>query len=286
MQAAAEFLADLTRRGLVILLDRPSRQSVLIAGSTEYFTPVHFSIELTDHCNLRCGHCYRRNAPEGDQFLPTDKLLRLLEVLCREGVHSVELTGGEPLTHPDFLAIALAAVEIFERVAVVTNGTLLCEPILAALAVQADKLLLQVDLDGDSPEVHDALRGVPGAFTGACRAAQLIAAHGLRFRVAMNVYSGNVHRIRPTAELARRLGATRVSFSPILHIGRAADLPPLSAQQHAELARGFPSWSPRIPVSSKSPRRFPRIPVFIAETIAAQARDAWRWGPRAGCGRA
>ena len=66
-------------------------------------------IELTNRCNLSCGHCFdERHAATGD--LP----LTVLEKVLREGkscgIEQVSFTGGEPTIHRRFK-------EIIERVA-------------------------------------------------------------------------------------------------------------------------------------------------------------------------
>ena len=79
-------------------------------------------IELTNRCNLSCGHCFdERHAATGD--LP----LEILEKVLREGkscgIEQISFTGGEPTIHRRF-------EEILERVSAagysfsfVSNGT-------------------------------------------------------------------------------------------------------------------------------------------------------------------
>lgn len=233
--AVAGFLADLGRRGLVHFSDRPVERPITLVGSTEYFTPLHFSIELTDHCNLCCRHCYRESGPHLKNFLSTQKLLSLFEAMEQQGVSSVELTGGEPMSHPDFIAIFEKASASFSRVGVVTNGTLIQDDALAVFSKGDAKLVVQIDLDGDSAEVHDSLRGISGSFDRVCAAAQRMNRHGVQFRAVMNVYSGNVSRVRQTAALARNLGAKQFSFASVLAVGRATKMRMLSEGELLEL---------------------------------------------------
>ena len=58
-------------------------------------------IELTNRCNLSCGHCFEeRHAATGD--LP----LAILEKVLREGkscgIEQMSFTGGEPTIHRRF----------------------------------------------------------------------------------------------------------------------------------------------------------------------------------------
>ena len=58
-------------------------------------------IELTNRCNLSCGHCFdERHAATGDLSL------EILEKVLREGkgcgIEQVSFTGGEPTIHRQF----------------------------------------------------------------------------------------------------------------------------------------------------------------------------------------
>jgi len=232
--AVAEFLADLGRRRLIHFSDIPMERAITIIGSTEYFTPLHFSIELTDHCNLCCKHCYRESGPHLKNFLPTEKLLSLLETMAQQGINSLELTGGEPMTHPDFIDIFEKASVLFNRVGVVSNGTLIDDDVIDVFSKSDKIIVVQIDLDGDSAEVHDSLRGIPGSFDRVCTAAQRMKEHGVKFRVVMNVHSGNLSHVRQTAVLARNLGAKQFSFASVLAVGRATKMQMLSETELLE----------------------------------------------------
>ena len=132
-------------------------------------------VELTLRCNLRCLHCGsaagRARTSEMDLACFVD-LFRDLRLL---GGQRVVLLGGEPLLHPDWEAITRLAVGFGLDTALVTNGLQVTEDAarrLAALGVTH----LGVSIDGASDEVHDRIRGVPGArlraWTGVVRLEQ------------------------------------------------------------------------------------------------------------------
>lgn len=227
----ASFLAELGRMGILRFQDKSKGQPIVMSGSTEHFTPVHFSIELTDHCNLLCKHCYRESGPHLNNFLPTKKLLSLFDIMSSHGVQTIELTGGEPMTHPDFTQIFRKASEVFGTVGIVSNGTLIDDEAIAAFSRASERVVVQIDVDGDTAQVHDSLRGIPGAFARVLGAARKLWSHGILFRVVMNAYPGNMHRVRQTAALAQQLGAFQFAFAPILRIGRGVGIPELTENQ-------------------------------------------------------
>jgi radical SAM protein with 4Fe4S-binding SPASM domain len=84
------------------------------------------------------------------------------------------VTGGEPLIYPDFQGFVQEARRRGLAVQIQTNGTLLAS--VAEFLVQAGVVAVSVSLDGP-PEVHDAIRGVKGAYGKlAAGAAALVAA--------------------------------------------------------------------------------------------------------------
>jgi len=219
-----EFIKVALQKKIVEIYREPISRKIQIVGSTEYYVPQHMSIELTSDCNLRCVYCYRDAGPEGAVSLQTQQMLAILESLACQGVRVVELTGGEPLLHPGFFEILDFCVEHFGFVSVLSNGSLINTRTAERLALLADHLFIQVDLDGSTPDLHDTLRGVPGAFERTKQGIVLLAQHNIRTRVVMNVTKSNIGDIEATLLLAKSLGATRFSFAPVLDIGRGRDI--------------------------------------------------------------
>jgi radical SAM protein with 4Fe4S-binding SPASM domain len=228
------FIIELARERILKFSDIPKKSSTTFSGNTTFFSPIHLSIELTNYCNLYCRHCYRESGPNLSTFLSSEKIIPQLEIFAKNGVRTIELTGGEPLTHPHFIDIFFKATEIFQLVAIVTNGTLINDKTIVSFKKSKSKIFLQLDLDGDTSEIHDFLRGKRGSFSKVCHAAKKLKIHNIPFRIAMNVHSENLSHIRQTAKLAKELGASTFSFSPILKIGRAKKISVLSVKDYKE----------------------------------------------------
>ena len=73
--------------------------------AVERAQPLSASLELTYRCNWRCVFCYnpRHHDRRG---LSGAEWVGVLDELRALGTLYVALTGGEPLTHPEFSAIA------------------------------------------------------------------------------------------------------------------------------------------------------------------------------------
>jgi hypothetical protein len=82
-------------------------------------------LEINDHCNLACPICYASSGPHRPEHKPLDQVLAMLDAIVRsEGeADVVQVSGGEPTTHPDFFAILDAAKERpIRHLMVNTNG--------------------------------------------------------------------------------------------------------------------------------------------------------------------
>ena len=88
-------------------------------------------VSVTDRCNLRCTYCM---PPEGMQWLPREQILsyeeidRLVGVFMSLGVHTVRLTGGEPLARRDLpVLVEMLAARGVPDLSLTTNGVFLAE---------------------------------------------------------------------------------------------------------------------------------------------------------------
>lgn len=171
-------------------------------------------IELTNRCNLRCGHCFEsRHAGTGD--LP----FRVLEKVLREGkscgIDQMSFTGGEPTLHRRFRDIIERAADVGYRFSFVTNGATF--PRLHALLVQHRDAFAGVtfSLDGAREATHDALRGT-GSYRQVMRAASICVARELPFTFNMVLTRHNRHEVADMIALADALGADAVRFGHLM----------------------------------------------------------------------
>jgi len=113
--------------------------------------------ETTYRCNMRCCFCNEKNllAEEMD----TAEALQIINQLARLGTNVILLTGGEPTLREDIDRIMDAIRKSGMTSIFTTNGFNVKHRLNTIL--KADLIRVSVDGYGD---VHDAVRGVPGAF--------------------------------------------------------------------------------------------------------------------------
>ena len=223
-ESVAGFLVEAVRLGVLSFQDEPLPREITVKGSRKAYYPLHLAIELTDCCNLRCRHCYRGAGNENSVFFPTEPLLRILDEMRGKGVHSLELSGGEPTMHPDFGVILDFSLRKFGAISILTNGTTrLADHHLPVLEEFKEKLMVQVDLDGCCAREHDLLRAKEGAFDASVETIRTLASRGIRVRVAMVIHPENIQSIDKTYRLAKALGAKWFAASPVIDLGRASE---------------------------------------------------------------
>jgi MoaA/NifB/PqqE/SkfB family radical SAM enzyme len=129
--------------------------------------PLAASLELSYRCNWRCVFCY--NPRHHDlRGLPTARWLGVLDELRELGTLYVALTGGEPLTHPEFLTIARGVRERAFALRILTNGALVTDSLAAAIAALRP-MAVELSLHGACAATHDRATATPGSFDAMLR---------------------------------------------------------------------------------------------------------------------
>ncbi|MDD3905564.1 MAG: radical SAM protein [Candidatus Omnitrophica bacterium] len=113
--------------------------------------------ETTYRCNMRCAFCNEKNMAAKE--MDTPEAIRMIEELAEIGTNIILLTGGEPTLRNDIDAI-MDAVKKSGMTSIFTTNGLNAKNRISAI-LKADMIRLSVDGYGD---VHDAIRGTPGAF--------------------------------------------------------------------------------------------------------------------------
>lgn len=110
--------------------------------------PLQCSLYVTDRCNLDCGYCteYDNSAPHP----ATADLVRWLDKIRSLGTERVALVGGEPLLHPDIVALVRHARGLGMSTSLTTNGFLLTAGLVRDLE-QAGLGVMQVSIDRVTP---------------------------------------------------------------------------------------------------------------------------------------
>ncbi len=82
-------------------------------------------INLGYMCNLTCEHCHVDAGPDRKEKMSREVLMDCLRVLDESNAHTVDLTGGAPEMHPDFLWLLEELSKREVKVLVRSNLTIL-----------------------------------------------------------------------------------------------------------------------------------------------------------------
>ncbi len=227
----SDCLLDACDKGFVEAITAPCQGAISVTGNYDFHTPRHLTVELTDHCNLICKHCYRNSSPTKDQQLSGDELISILKQFADMGLITIELTGGEATVHPDFIDILKYCCSIFQKTALLTNGFDIRDEVFKIMHEHRDRVTAQIDLDGSNAESHDWLRGVEGSYENTIKAIRSFVSNKIPLRVSMNVHPDNITEIDDVVAKAQDLGATWFAFTIVLPLGRGRSIQAFSTDQ-------------------------------------------------------
>jgi radical SAM protein with 4Fe4S-binding SPASM domain len=213
--------------------------------------PLDAVLAVTYRCNARCAMCGIWNSK------PVTELPPAVYARLPSSLRDVNLTGGEPFLRNDLAEIhaAVRSACRHARTIVSTNG-LLTDRIVAAVGAMASVepgIGVAVSVDGPA-EVHDRLRGVPGAYERAMGTLRGLQQAGFRnLRLAFTATRENANCLGQVYALAREL---RVEFSCAVQHG----------SKHYFQVRAPEAWSVQAEIApairgelrSLSPKRWAR----------------------------
>jgi radical SAM protein with 4Fe4S-binding SPASM domain len=179
-----------------------------------------FSTELLSTCNLKCLHCYGSFDPSRKEVISKETAFDILDQLRDLHCSDISFTGGEVLMHPDFLDILRYTRKYNFKTSFLTNGTLITPELVQELK-RIGYFEIQVSLDADNPEVHDAFRGVPGAFDKAFAGIKMLREADFPVAIGFILNQTNKQCLDPIHKIVRELGIN-LRVGPLLKYGNCA----------------------------------------------------------------
>lgn len=204
---------------LTYLLDR----EILVPGEqlVEEPSPTLEScyLHVTQVCNLHCRTCYSwredRNSRRGE--LSLNQVDEVLAQLASVHLHTLVITGGEPLLRKDLPQILRLAKEHyhFPHIVLATNGTLVTPEKVASIASWVDEVA--ISLDGPTEAINAEIRG-RGSFGRALRAIEAFKAVSKECRLVVTLTHRNLQYMQDFQNLGQEIGA-EVTFSMFVPTG-------------------------------------------------------------------
>lgn len=114
-------------------------------------------IDITMQCNERCVHCYLPNYVKNKgTMMAFDDFCHVVDEIIPLGGEVVEISGGEPMLHPDFMSMVEYCSKRNLSVQILSNLTLLTNAMIEQLK-SCNIGSIQASVYSLDPFVHDAI---------------------------------------------------------------------------------------------------------------------------------
>jgi hypothetical protein len=136
------------------------------------------------------------------------------------GVPIFVFTGGDPLKRKDVFELIRYAADKGVQVALTPSAT----PLLTREAIfklkEAGLVRLGISLDGSTPEIHDAFRGLPGAYARTIQAIEWANEAGIPIQVHTTISRHNAHDLDSLCALFEKLAIVMWNVFFLVPVGR------------------------------------------------------------------
>jgi radical SAM protein len=199
-------------------------------------TPFLAIWEVTQSCDLACKHCRAAAQPiaHPDELTNADGKA-LIDQIAEMHVPIFVFTGGDPLKRKDVFELIRYASDKGVQVAVTPSAT----PLLTREAMfklkEAGLVRLGISLDGSTPEIHDAFRGLPGAWARTIQAVEWAKEAGIPVQVHSTISRHNVHDLDNLCALFEKLAIVMWNVFFLVPVGRGQLGDLLSGEEFEEV---------------------------------------------------
>lgn len=193
--------------------------------------PIFVWWDITKKCNFKCKHCYSDSGEKASNELSFREVTSIVDQLIDSEVFYIYFLGGEPLMRKDIFDILSYCSENGMTAMMSTNGWFV-NPEVAKELKTTGIHHVRVSLDGATAEVHDLIRGVPGAFNQALRALEFLKEAEIpTVGISPTLLPDNLHQIGEIIDLAVEKGVSEIQIVQLCATGRGQYIPALDLKQ-------------------------------------------------------
>lgn len=175
--------------------------------------PQKLNLMLTKRCNLSCAFCNFPDANYKTEDMPREEAFKAIDSAANLGIKDLEITGGEPLLHPELFEIIDYAKSKSMLVHITTNGILLSRHI--EQIARSEPKTFCVSVDGGEG-THDELRGFVGCYEKVMEGIEALQRRtpDIVVTVSFVITNKNVHELRRVYNHFKSRGI-KVYFWPV-----------------------------------------------------------------------
>ena len=203
----------------MIIMMQPAVNSIATNPHFRHFkrrmlsSPISINLELTSGCNIKCRHCYNFYRDDSNSTLDRlslAKMDRLIDMIVRDEVYHVVLTGGEPMMVFKVLEHSLRRLHEKGISTSVNSNLMLATPEKAQRLRAAGLDHVLTSLNSHNPEVNDYMTAKEGNFVKIVEGIKNTVAANTRVSVNMIVSEPNKDDVYETAKLCAELGVQKI----------------------------------------------------------------------------
>lgn len=204
--------------------------NILLDKCKKLNRPYFACFELTPFCNFKCNMCYIRLNPDQaslqGNLVSYYEWIRIAEEAKRMGVLSLELTGGEPTTRPDFAELYESFIKMGFIIKLRTNAYQIKNDFLEMLK-RYKPYQVSITLYGASDETYKKVCHVNDGFSAVSKNILLMQEAGLNLRLTTTITKENVDDLQKMKKWATdhklRLSSFGGLITPIRNANRSID---------------------------------------------------------------
>ncbi len=188
--------------------------------------------ETTQACDLACSHCRASAQPQRHPGeLSTAEGEDLLSQVADMGTPVFILSGGDPVKRPDLFQLIRRGKQVGLRMGTIPAATTRLSEDLVRGLKDAGLDQMALSLDFPTAELHDAFRGVPGAFAKTMDAVEWAHRHALPLQINTTLCGRSAPYLEQMVALVERLDIVFWEVFFLVPMGRGESLGGLQAEQ-------------------------------------------------------
>ena len=215
------FLYDALQKNIIVFRDNPSIKTCnFIKGSNKVYYPDIISWEITDYCPLDCKHCYLDK--KNSKFISLNQIDKILSIISECGLRSIQITGGDPLLHPNLEYILNKILNFKIPIILLTSGFKYDFRTFKILKVlkEVKNSAVRVSLDGNK-KIHNDIRKNSKAFENTINFIKNLKKYNIPCQVAVTAIDQNLNDFENLVELVKSLGVYYVEIGLLINKGNA-----------------------------------------------------------------
>lgn len=173
------------------------------------------TIIITENCTNKCIHCYNPSYSRDSSFMDEKTFLTTLEQFIDSGIVNLDVSGGEPLMHPNFTKFLAYTKKHDIRLRLITNGQLINEE-LAEYFKSFSFNQIQVTLYSLNEETHDSITNLKGSCESTKKAIQLMIEKGLPVSLSVPIMKKNRKDYIELYKWGKDIGVISITPNPFL----------------------------------------------------------------------